>query len=135
MTKQFYPHLAPLRTNLSLTEQITENTLQAASFHNALKAYREFLTLKDSIRNDSPFRIGKSAAISCLVCIFLLFGEKRGKRYSVPNYLVDSLGDEKIAKKIIIKLKSHSSFKKVVRYVKGCCHQMSLTTTDAKTST
>ena len=41
--------------------------------------------MKNSIRNDSPFSIGKSAAVSGLVCIFLLFGEKRGKRHSVPK--------------------------------------------------
>ena len=72
------------------------------------RAYREFLTLKNSIRNDSPFSIGKSAAVSGLVCIFLLFGEKRGKRYSVPKLFSRFSSDEKIAKKIIIKLKSHS---------------------------
>lgn len=66
---------------------------------------------------------------------FCFLGKNEENVTLCQSYLVDSLGDEKIAKKIIIKLKSHSSFKKVVRYVKGCCHQMSLTTTDAKTST
>ena len=82
----FIPTLPPSELTFHLLSKLLKIHCRRRRFTMYLKrAYREFLTLKNSIRNDSPFRIGKSAAISCLVCIFLLFGEKRGKRYSVPK--------------------------------------------------
>ena len=77
----FIPTLPPSELTFHLLSKLLKIHCRRRRFTMYLKrAYREFLTLKNSIRNDSPFRIGKSAAISCLV-----FGEKRGKRYSVPK--------------------------------------------------
>ena len=71
------------------------------------QAYREFLTLKTALGMTHHSELENQQQFP-VVCIFLLFGEKRGKRYSVPKLFSRFSSDEKIAKNIIIKLKSHS---------------------------
>ena len=109
-TNNVIPTLPPSELTLHLLSKLLKIHCGRRRFTVYLKrAYREFLTLKNSIRNDSPFSIGKSAAVSGLVCIFLLFGEKRGKRHSVPKLFSRFLRWwENSKKNSIIKLKSHS---------------------------